>query len=98
MWKLNQFYHFSTRPKKSVSLESVKSDTKAQHSLSVVFVGAFIKINKKVTRGDALPEIFQFQVKSGLQVSMTMKSRVTKTEDSALASLREKVSKPWTLK
>ncbi|XP_067934923.1 serine/threonine-protein phosphatase with EF-hands pef-1-like [Watersipora subatra] len=51
--------------------------------------GAFIKISKDVTRGNSLPEVFQFQVKLGQ--STTMSSKVNKTEHAALASLREKL-------
>lgn len=52
--------------------------------------GAFIKITKDVTRGNGQPDIFQFQVKAG-QTQPSLSSKITKTEDSALSSLKEKV-------
>lgn len=52
--------------------------------------GAYLKISREVTKGNQLPQIIQFQVKAGQTVAMS--SKVAKTEESALASLKEKVN------
>lgn len=53
--------------------------------------GAYLRITKEVTRGEEKPQIFQFQVKAGKPIE-AISTQVTKTEDSALTSLKEKVS------
>ena len=52
--------------------------------------GAYARVTKEVTRGDELPQIFQFQVKRRSK-SITAGAKVANTEDKALKSLSEKV-------
>jgi len=54
-----------------------------------MIAGAYIKVTKDVTRGDALPEIFPFQVTKATKVPS---KRTTQNERAALASLKEKVT------
>ena len=54
-------------------------------------LGAYARVTKDVTRGDALPEIYQFQVRIGQMQATTASAAVGKTEEKAIASLKEKV-------
>ena len=83
------YFSWLTGQIKSVITDSIGQTTPNGILFYIIRLGAFLKINKDVTRGDKLPEILQFQVKMGQ--STTFSSRVNKTEQAALASLKEKV-------